>query len=213
MADGDNRPWVRGGEDNACGADRDVCTCADGDSGVGLGEGRGVVDTVADHGNGSAFVLKSADLRGLVLRSDAGIDPVDAEFLTNGIGDGLRVAGDHHDLDTFAVESINGCAGFGSNLVGEAEGADDVAVGKHVQDDRALLAPLIGNVTGVQAVLFQEVRAADLDAGAIGGGGFHSDCRGGGEVAGARNVQVTGLCAAGNGDGQRMFAVCFCGGG
>ncbi len=47
---------------------------------VGIGQGRGVVDAVADDAHDPALVVQAADLEGLVLGEDPGQKPGDADL-------------------------------------------------------------------------------------------------------------------------------------
>ena len=86
-------------EHDVGGLDRDVGARADRDPDVGLREGGGVVDAVADHGDLLALVLESLDIAGLVLGRDLGEHAVDAELVSDGRGRALVVARDHRDLE------------------------------------------------------------------------------------------------------------------
>ena len=68
-----------------------------GDADVGLGQGRGVVDAVADHRDHVALGLQRRDGVRLARRQDAGDHPVDPDLAGDGLGRPGRVAGQHDD--------------------------------------------------------------------------------------------------------------------
>ena len=89
----------------------------------------------------------------------------------------LGVSGDHHDLGACGVQGVDGVAGLSADLVGQAKGADDPAVGEDVEDDRALLAPGMGDGQLRQIVVLEQVGATDLDHRAV-DARPHPHCRG-----------------------------------
>ena len=79
MASADG-PQVAADDGEVAGLDGHVGARADGDAEVGLGERGGVVDAVADHGDGVALGLEALDLGDLVAGQHLGHDPVDADL-------------------------------------------------------------------------------------------------------------------------------------
>src|SRR5690606_34107692 len=77
---------------------------ADGDTDVGLGQRRGIVDTIPDHGHDLIRALQPAYLVRLVARQYLGQHPVDADLLGDRLGGALVVAGDHGDVEAEALE-------------------------------------------------------------------------------------------------------------
>src|SRR5699024_1980017 len=70
------------------------------------GQGRGVVDAVADHGDGVAFFLQPRDHVQLVLGKQGSVDLVDAGGLADGLGHQPGVTGEHdHFLHAGLVEA------------------------------------------------------------------------------------------------------------
>ncbi len=95
---------------------------------VGDGEGGGVVDAVADHGD-AAVLFQGFDALGFLFGQDSGLDFVDAEFGGDVHGDTVVVAGEHDDLgDAELPEFGDGRAGIGAEGVGDADGAAELAV-------------------------------------------------------------------------------------
>src|SRR5699024_5774464 len=86
---------------------------------VGLGQGWGVVDAVADHSDDLALRLQAPDFRGLVFGHDFGHDSGN----TNLTGDSRRgvavITGDHDDLHTPLLQGRNGCRRFFFEGVGD----------------------------------------------------------------------------------------------
>ena len=95
---------------------------------VGLGEGGGVVDAVADHRHPPALVLQLGDLGGLVAGQHLGDDGVDAELAGDAPGGGLVVAGEHDDLDPELVQRGHRGGGGGARGVGERDQPGRAAV-------------------------------------------------------------------------------------
>ena len=79
--------------------DGHVGSRADGDAGVGPGQGRGVVDAVAYHGH-LAPLHQAADGGLLALRQHPGDDLIHPGLGPDGPGGVLVVAGEHHHMDT-----------------------------------------------------------------------------------------------------------------
>ena len=75
-----------------------------------------------------------------------------------------------------------------------------------MQDDRALIAPGVGDGEFVLLVLVEQVGATDLDDGSA-DGGFDADCRGGGEVRGCGHVEFSGAGGCDDGASERVFTV------
>ena len=176
LEDGEHRTGIVGGEDDSRRADRDIGARTDRDADIGLREGGGVVDAVADHRDRLPLGLEFGDLRRLVRRAHAGEDPVDAEVSGHGSGDRLGVAGDHDDLDVLGVEGLDGLPGLGPDLIGEAQRADDLPGDEDVEDDRSLGPPGLGDRGLDGPAGTEEVGSSDLDLGAV-DLGAHSDGR------------------------------------
>ena len=90
------------------GGDGDVGAGADGDAEVGLGQGGGVVDAVADHRDHVPVGLEGGDAVGLVGGQDLGDDVVDADLGRDGLGGGGVVAGHHPDLQAEGLQLGDG---------------------------------------------------------------------------------------------------------
>ena len=91
-------------EGEVAGFDGDVGAGAHGDAEVGLGEGGGVVDAVADHGDDLAVGLQAADDVDLVGGQDLGDDGVDVDLVGDGSGGALVVAGEQHRCEAEAAQ-------------------------------------------------------------------------------------------------------------
>ena len=87
--------------------DRNVGSCTDGDTDIGSGECRGVVDPFADHRHGLSTILEFGDLRVLVLGEHFGEHLVDVELAGDGVGHLSSVAGDHRNTDVAVVEGAD----------------------------------------------------------------------------------------------------------
>ena len=75
------------------GLDRDVGARSHRQPEIGLGEGGGIVDAVADHGDHSAFTLQTCDRVDLVARQHFGDHLCDSDLVGDGAGRGGVVAG------------------------------------------------------------------------------------------------------------------------
>ena len=64
--------------------DGDIGAGANGNAHIGSGQGRGIIDAVADHGNLFALGLELADLLLLILGEDLCHHPVDAGLAADG---------------------------------------------------------------------------------------------------------------------------------
>ena len=153
-----------------------------------------------------ALALQFLDFRGLVLGTHTREDPVNAQILGYGVRDGLRVAGDHDDLGTRRVQCVDGVAGLGADLVGKPECSDHFAVGEDVENDRALLSPLVCDGELFGGMLLKQVGAADLDYLTV-NSCLHAHSWRRGEVAGARHSHVTGLRRTGDGASEWVLTV------
>src|SRR3989304_4775217 len=88
-------PPVAPAEDDVAGLLGDVRAGADRHADVGLGEGGGVVDPIADHRHGLALRLELAHLRRLVLRRNLRQYAIDAELSADGVRRATGGAGEH----------------------------------------------------------------------------------------------------------------------
>ena len=93
-------------QDNIRTVDGHIGSGADGDADVGPGQGGGVVDSVADHGDHAAL-LKLSDDRFLPVGQDVGYHPVNPGLRTDGFGGTRVVTGQHTDLDAHLPEGSN----------------------------------------------------------------------------------------------------------
>src|SRR5699024_127521 len=89
----DRGPQVAAHEGDVGGLDGDVGAGAHGQAEVGLGEGGGVVDAVADHRDDLALGLQAGDDVDLVLGQDLGDDLVDTDLGGDPTSNGLIVTG------------------------------------------------------------------------------------------------------------------------
>ena len=96
---GDQPGRCPGDQRDVGGLDGHVGTGSDGQPHIGLGQGGGIVDPVADHADRAALGLQPADLIRLVLRQDLGQDAADADLAGDRRCRETVVAGDHDDLD------------------------------------------------------------------------------------------------------------------
>ncbi|MNK74311.1 hypothetical protein D3C87_938200 [compost metagenome] len=97
-----------------------ICAAAHGDTDVGSGEGRGVVDAVTDHGDHTGF-FQLGDGRGFVRRQHFGVDIADTEGLGDHASAATVVAGQQMAVDILGGELLHGfqCTGFQGVTKGE----------------------------------------------------------------------------------------------
>ena len=101
----------RGQEGDVGRLDRDVGSCADRDTEVGLDECWCIVDAVADHRDYTTVVLESANFTRLVRRQHLGEDAIDADLGGDRVGGPRIVTSDHRDLDAHAASVARSCCG------------------------------------------------------------------------------------------------------
>ncbi len=106
---------------------------AHGDAGVGLGQGGGVVDAVADHRHAQAALLKSANAGQLSCGVEAGFHFGDSGLRGDGRGSGSRVAGEHEHAQAGAAERGDGFGCIGAQSVAGIEEAGGLVVESHPQ--------------------------------------------------------------------------------
>ena len=103
--------------------DGDIGAGANGNAHIGSGQGRGIIDAVADHGNLFALGLELADLLLLILGEDLCHHPVDAGLAADGLGGFLVIAGEHHHIDAQLFEFSNGLAAGRLDHIGHRDQA------------------------------------------------------------------------------------------
>ncbi len=145
---------------------------AEGDAHVRGGEGRGVVDPVADHGDDVALLPEAVDGLELVLGGEVARHLVEADRGADGLTDHLGVAGEHDEaVDAHRPERVDPGGGVGAHLVGDADGADHPVVGDDEHGGAAAEAQLVERgvcgVGHVDAELGGEAGGADGDAAAV----------------------------------------------
>ncbi|MBK7403983.1 MAG: hypothetical protein IPJ41_04990 [Phycisphaerales bacterium] len=136
---------------------------ADASGGLGLREGGGVVDAVADHGGWALLRCAVPDEAGLVFGGEgaAGVFGGDSQALREGADDFAAVAGEQRGLDAACAEGVDQARRIVAGLIPEGDGAEDVAVA----DDHAH-AGVVGHRGHLEAPLASAVGGDDLDAGA-----------------------------------------------
>jgi hypothetical protein len=95
---------------------------------IGGGEGRGVVDAVARHGDHMIAGLQAADRGVLVLRKDLGNHLGNAELAGDRVGGGTVVASQHHDPDALIAKPTKGVNGGGFDRVRDSDGTSRAAI-------------------------------------------------------------------------------------
>ena len=180
-------PGIITGQDHPGGLHRHICTRANRNTDLGPGQGRGVIDTVADHGHAQTALLQLGDLGVLVLRQNLGEDLIDPQILAHCLGDLGGVTGDHRHLHPAGLQGAHRRAGFGADLVLDGHGTDDLTVADDVEHSGTSLRPGTGDVGELtrdgQTEFAQHVRPTHEDLGAIdsgpdpaAGGGGETGC-------------------------------------
>ena len=99
---------VAADQGEVAGLDGHVGAAAEGHADVGLGQGRGVVDAVADHGHHLAGPLAAADLGHLAVGQQLGRDRVHAQLAGHRPGRRLVVPGEQDRLQPEGAEPLHG---------------------------------------------------------------------------------------------------------
>ena len=86
--------------------DGDVCACTNGHADVRPGQGRGVVNAVAHHGD-TSMLLQLADDGFLAVGQYPGNHFIHTSLGTNGLSSTLIVAGEHHHTDAHVLELLH----------------------------------------------------------------------------------------------------------
>ena len=115
---------VVGHEDDIGGLERGAAgDAAQGDADAGGGQGRGVVDAVADHAGRAVARGEVGDRRDLVGREQLGALLADAQLAGDGGGRAGVVAGEHDRPEAERVELGEDAGRLGPRLVGQADPA------------------------------------------------------------------------------------------
>ncbi|MCY1396216.1 hypothetical protein D9M71_111790 [compost metagenome] len=189
-----------------------------GDADVGRGQGRGVVDAVADHGDHGAIGLEFSHGGGLVRRQHLGMHRLDAQRLCHYPRAAAVVAGDQVAADGALAQGCHGVSRTVLQGIAESEQAQHAAFRFQFQQPGEG-APFgfpglggIGQVAGREMLLVQQATVAEgkqaavhppLDAAS--GQGLAGVYRGGFEVAFGAGVQHR--------PGQRVLAAALQGAG
>jgi len=132
-----------------------------------LDQGRGVVDTVADHGHDTTFQLQSLDLGDLLPREDLGQHPTDFGLAGYGVRGSRIVTGDHHDLEAHLLELAHRTYGIGLEDIGDGKDSAQLTGPAGENDRSALALQLTGSFLEVcgdrQAGLCHQAAATDPD--------------------------------------------------
>src|SRR5471032_195087 len=108
---------------DAGGVHGDVGAAGYGDADIGGGQRGGVVDAVADHGDASAAGLQAGDGGRFVGGQHVGDDAAYAQFLADGVGAALVVAGEQDGLDVHRLQRLQRGAGLRFDAVAEGQQA------------------------------------------------------------------------------------------
>ncbi len=101
-------PQVAPDQRQVGGRDGDVGAGAHGQTEVGLDEGGGMIDAIADHGNDRAGVLQAADRGDLVFGHDLGDHLVHASLGGDGACRPVVVAGEQHRAEAERAQLRDG---------------------------------------------------------------------------------------------------------
>ena len=101
-----------------------------------MGDGRGVVDPVADHRHDEVARLEAFDRRGLVVGPGLGFDPIrgDAKLAGHGLRGRPAIAGHEPDLDPAVVERPDRCRRRRLERVAERDLSGERAIDRHPGD-------------------------------------------------------------------------------
>src|SRR6266567_7542349 len=110
-------------ECDTCALDRDIGSCAHGDSDIGGGQGRRIVDTIPSHRDDGAFRFKFSNDIDLFIWHHFGAELVDAQFARNRFGRSTIVARAHDYLQVHLVKLANRFFRRGFGWISTAENA------------------------------------------------------------------------------------------
>ena len=193
-----------------------VGAAAHGDADVGGGQGRRVVDAVADHGDDTAGGAQLGDSSGFVGGQQAGAVFVNAASRRYGRRHLGAVAGQHHDADALLTQGGHGAGGVGAHGVGNGDDAQNLP---SVGDKQRRLplrrhpagggVPVDARVGGNgDAVLRQQVGVADDNGPAVNASGYAGALLGG-EIGCRRRRQSLLLSVAHYRPADRMLGKLF----
>ena len=101
---------------------------------VGAGQGRGIVDAVADHRHDPPFAPAAVDPVRLAGRRQLGLDPLDVDLPGDGHRGGLAVARqDRQVLEAQVLQVVDRVVRVGAHAIPGADDADDRLVPHHDQ--------------------------------------------------------------------------------
>lgn len=193
----------------------DVGAVLEGDAEVGLGEGGGVVEAVADHCDFALFLEIEDDLD-FVLGEGLGDDLVDVGLGGDVVGGAGVVAGDHDGGEAEGFEVGDALGGVGGESVGDGEGSEDLVV---LEDDHRGFALVLPGFDDGGEILREG--GLLLGGGGAEDGGFltlnlgDDAFSGDGLGLGGREERLFGFFSVGVGDGfgEGVFASGFDAGG
>src|SRR5664280_137485 len=108
--------------------DRHIGAGAHGDTDLGGGQCRRIIDAVAGHGHHAAFGAQFFDHSALLIRQHLSLDFCNAEPLGDGERGGTVVAGEHHHADAVGGERLERFRGRGLDRIGDGDDAGRLAV-------------------------------------------------------------------------------------
>ena len=143
---------------------------ADGHAHVGPGQGGGVVDAVAHHGDLLALLLQQAYLPLLVGGKDLGHHVGDAHLLGNGGGGAPVVAGQHDHVQPQLTQTPDGGGAGGLYCVGHGDDTDQSAVLGKIQGRFAVFGQGFGDhalLPRIDVVFLQHGPVARQESGSL----------------------------------------------
>src|SRR6185437_14054966 len=135
---------------------------AHGDADIGFGEGRGVVDAVADHGDDAFAADESLDAVALLHRQQLRLDRLDPEARADGDGYAPCVARQKNRSDAHAVQGFDRPLGFGPDGIGDDDGAERPSAARD-EDFGAGAGGRVGSGRHADAIFRHPGRVADKD--------------------------------------------------
>jgi hypothetical protein len=124
----DNVARIATHEYDSRGLNRYVGSRPDGDSLIGGGQGRRIVNAIANHCYPLAACLKFFHCRCLVSGKNLGCDLIDSDSPGDRIGNRLRISGDHRDPDTKLRKFGDGPTGYWPNFDFNCESSEQPAL-------------------------------------------------------------------------------------
>ena len=176
-----------------------------------MGQGRGIVDPVADHGDGRAVVLEARNLGGLILGQDFGQHSCNTGLTGNRLGGILVISCQHDRFEPHLLKPTDRLGSLRLERIGDRDQSDDAPVDHHVERCLPLTREALAkfrHIVRLNTTLGKKPPAAHQDEFPI-DSGFDAVSGQGNKRLDRPERQTLRLGLLHNGLSQRMLAVPF----